>query len=500
MSREAWSVVIAALALLALFGLALVMLACLALLRAGRSGFLSVFVPLLIIAAFTVILALRDFSDPYEIYSIAFITVFVVILSTFVSDKPWLPIMVTSVGSAGSIYMHLSDHLRRALAEGLDLGIDDLVICLLVGFVSAMISRAVLMRSAILVRAAESQAEANLARVHALQEALKASAESLDLGNRLVESSGRSSELLEEMLAELARAAAEMDALAEGTGILKASLSELLLSSKATSQSAEEQSSVVTQASAAIEEMTASIKNISSITESRREAIKRLDESTAQGRREMSASAEAVKQMQAQAASILDVVKVISAVASQTNLLAMNAAIEAAHAGEYGRGFSVVADEIRKLSEQTGKNVKAISSTIKETIAAIERVARGNEAATEGYGRIAQDAQLVSQAMEEIIRGLTEIASGTEEINSGVQASVRSTQDLKAATAKVDGELAEAGKALASLDQATKRLADVIGQLKTRSEGVGDEARKVRDIGQASHEGLKKLGSLLETS
>jgi methyl-accepting chemotaxis protein len=481
-------------------GLAILFLGFLFLIRSGRAGAASVLTTLILALVLCVMLSLREYMNSNEMYLMAFLMAFDVALTSYIARYRWQPLAAMGIGSAGLFYLYFVRVLPHSLANSLDIAADDLVICVLVGWVIAAISMAVMDRSRRLLLATEASADQNLARVGLLQEAVEASKGALGLGARLSDSARHTSKLVGEMRDELADAAQQMKALTAETGTLRSTLSAIAEASKASSRSSEEQSSVVTQTSAAIEEMTASIKNISRITESRREAIGRLDQSTAQGRAEMQGAATAVKGMESQASSILDVVKVISSVAAQTNLLAMNAAIEAAHAGDYGRGFSVVADEIRKLSEKTGENVKAISATIKQTISAMGDVGLRNDKAMEKFGRISEDATLVSQSMEEIIRGLSEISSGTEEITSGVQASVRSTQDLRGATGKVEGQMDQAQAALAALEDTSHRILEAVNAVRQRSEEVNAEAQSVSQIGAANEDGLKRLGSILDQS
>ena len=212
----------------------------------------------------------------------------------------------------------------------------------------------------------------------------------------------------------------------------------------------------------------------------------------------MRSASESVKAMESQASSILEIVKVINGVASQTNLLAMNAAIEAAHAGDAGRGFSVVADEIRKLSEQTGKNVKAATATIKQTISGIHQATTTNEKALSLFDRIHEDAGTVSKAMEEIIRGLSEIAGGTEEIMKGVEASVSSTSALRETTGSVDSRIAEAAESLSSLARASAQALAGIDGILARFAGLEQEAARVSQIGSVSESSLEHLLAALE--
>ncbi len=130
----------------------------------------------------------------------------------------------------------------------------------------------------------------------------------------------------------------------------------------------EDQSSSITQTSAAIEEMDASISNVRVITEKKETASKDLVSHTVEGKRKMEEMGKGIDSIDSNIDSIQEIIKVINHIATQTNLLSMNAAIEAAHAGSAGKGFAVVAAEIRKLSESTSGNAKLISNTLKTII------------------------------------------------------------------------------------------------------------------------------------
>ncbi len=115
------------------------------------------------------------------------------------------------------------------------------------------------------------------------------------------------------------------------------------------------QTTMISQTSAAIEEMNASITNITKISEEKKKAIGQLQNTAQNGETDMVKAVEAIGQIETSYQDIKDIVSIISNVAAQTNLLAMNAAIEAAHAGDAGKGFAVVADEI---SRKTSRDYK----------------------------------------------------------------------------------------------------------------------------------------------
>ena len=105
---------------------------------------------------------------------------------------------------------------------------------------------------------------------------------------------------------------------------------------------------------------------------------------------------------------INEVMEIIDAIAGQTDLLAMNAAIEAAHAGEAGKGFAVVSDEIRKLAESTNENSKMIKTTVTAVSARIYQIGGDSAESRKAFETIREEADVSSQTMAEIARAMGE--------------------------------------------------------------------------------------------
>jgi methyl-accepting chemotaxis protein len=436
-------------------------------------------------------------SHPYEgfleLYMEATFVLFGLGLALFVGYYAWQSICVAAIGTVGLLIMLFLRVIPAARAAGAVAQIDDAVIAIvLCWLVTFFVYRSRKNSSAFITQAVD-ESEKNLRQLSVLQDAMGASKESLALGEKLSASARETSGVVEKTLSIVDRAERSMDGLTQDSATLKDELSAISSSSTQARSSAESQSSVVNQTSAAVEEMTASIKSITTVTQERKQAVKNLAAGTEDGQRVVALSSQSMQSVKASATAILDIVGVINSVASQTNLLAMNAAIEAAHAGEFGRGFSVVADEIRKLSEQTGKNVKAVSETVKGTIADINKAAENNERAVASFNRISDEAKLVSDAMDEIIRGLEELSVGTGEINEGVANSVTSTNELRGAVGSVDEKLAAATKSLATLGDAAREVLQELASIKQYVGNIASEARNVREIGEVNEAGLARL-------
>jgi len=260
-----------------------------------------------------------------------------------------------------------------------------------------------------------------------------------------------------------------------------------------------EQADSVSQASAAIEEMVASIASVFQNMEAMAERYSAVTGSVEEGKAARDEAAGLVAGIEARSSSLQDANAVIASIASRTNLLAMNAAIEAAHAGESGKGFSVVADEIRKLAENAASQSKAIKADI-------NAVSRGIAGVVESTERLGKAFAKVETGMVETGRLVAEVKSAMSEQREGSNQLLDVIQSLNAITTQVRGGSAEMAKGNETLLSGTTRLRESAEGMKgdieaitlalaELEEGTGGNSRAAAEAGQAIQAMEEAVGS-----
>ena len=186
-------------------------------------------------------------------------------------------------------------------------------------------------------------------------------------------------------------------------------------------RSIDEQISAVTEATAAIEQMSASLENVATITAAKKQSSIELTRRAQEGSEQLAEMQESIRIVEGSVDDIAGFVDIIKAIASQTNLLSMNAAIEAAHAGEAGKGFAVVADEIRKLSVEAAQSSGSITDVIAATIGRIRAAGEISSKTGEMFEAVDREVHEVADSFSEIAATTDELAAGSAEIRTAME-------------------------------------------------------------------------------
>lgn len=231
------------------------------------------------------------------------------------------------------------------------------------------------------------------------------------------------------------------------------------------------QSNAVEQTASAVEQTAASIESVATIAQNRGDASRNLLEVTGTGEQRVQDVTSVVQTLAQGIDDMLGIVSVINTVAAQTNLLAMNAAIEAAHAGEYGRGFAVVAEEIRSLAESTAGNTKKISTSLKGYVRQIRDADAASTAAGASLAEIRREVQSFVDAFTEISQGTREAAAGTREI-------VTMVHDLSDITGRIDEAAREMDTGVQDITEGLSSVRDFSRETRQRMEVVDGATRQ----------------------
>ncbi len=321
------------------------------------------------------------------------------------------------------------------------------------------------------------------------------SSRNIDVKKNLIETT-------EETSAAVVQIKANIDSILKQIHILNSSIStstsaveEISSSVNSFNSQIDNQASMVEQSTASVSAMIRSIKMVADITDSKIAAAGKLNNTVRNGGEKLVLTVKLIDEINKNVDSISDMARVINEISEQTNLLAMNAAIEAAHAGDEGRGFAVVADEIRKLAESSQKNSGEITKTIKTIIEKIQNADRTSDDMNSAFSEISDEVGSVINALSEIQMNTEELRTGTDEILTAVNSlqdiSVRvreSATEIGAGTGEVASSMGmvknisnEVDHAISEIQNGTLEISDamfIVKKLTDEISEIGDELER----------------------
>ena len=242
------------------------------------------------------------------------------------------------------------------------------------------------------------------------------------------------------------------------------------------------QASHISDSSSSIEEMVANIDSIRSVVSEISKTTDTLSQSSASGNSMMHKLAEEVERLHERSEMLQEANKIIEDIAAKTNLLAMNAAIEAAHAGETGKGFAVVASEVRKLAELADKESKGISEEIAKMEDSIRSISSVTEETVKSMNLIFTEITAMDSAFNQVNNAVNEQATGGAQILAALKSIKEETERVRSGSGdihKQSGSISDEMQTLQRISvDVTKRVNEVSDASKQISSFLGN-AKKI---------------------
>jgi methyl-accepting chemotaxis protein len=249
----------------------------------------------------------------------------------------------------------------------------------------------------------------------------------------------------------------------------------------------------IKQSTSAIQEMSFLINSVTKISTEKREAVEKVSKVLVEGGEKISQTNAFVSEISNAVDEMLGVITMINNIASQTNLLSMNAAIEAAHAGDAGTGFAVVAEEIRGLSDSTNENAKKIKEVLKRVTERAKGAQTQSDLSKEFFNTVQEEVNGFTTAFTEIVSTMQELSAGSGELITSAEGITTFLQQLKEETDTIASNSGTLENTIGDIGTVSSKVLGEMREIEQATREVADGMNTVEEINKKNSENVDKL-------
>jgi len=316
-----------------------------------------------------------------------------------------------------------------------------------------------------------------------------------DTGNDLSSNMSETAAAINEIAGNIQNIQSSVINQSAGVTETQATMEQVVSNINRLNKQVESQSSNILAASSAIEQMVVNTRSVTDTLFKNAANVQSLKEASEEGRTGLQTVLADIQEIARESEGLLNINAVMENIASQTNLLSMNAAIEAAHAGESGKGFAVVAGEIRKLAENSSHQSKTISEVLKKIKSAIDKIKLSADNVLEKFEAIDSSVQVVADQEENIRNSMEEQQTGSRQILEGINKITEITSHVKSGSDEMLGGAKEVIDESVNLASVNQEITSSMKEMASGADQITSVIGHVKKMSDKNRENITSLGS-----